>query len=101
LRSALRGHSLRHSQTQTPYFVSRQNEILFYKADINAVTDAQLRNATNEIQQIDPDRLLNTPVDDLIDYIATKYRIDVPVLHRGQSRRPLRRSVGHQHLPHI
>jgi hypothetical protein len=66
-------------------FVSRQNESLFYKADINAVTDAQLRNATNEIQQIDPDRLLNTPVDDLIAYIATKYRIEVPVLHREQA----------------
>jgi hypothetical protein len=66
-------------------FVSRQNESLFYKADINAVTDAQLRNATNEIQRIDPDRLLNTPVDGLIAYIATKYRIEVPVLHREQA----------------
>ena len=66
-------------------FVSRQNEILFYKADINAVTDTQLRNATSEIQQIDPDRLLNTPVDDLIAYITTKYRIEVPVLHRERA----------------
>jgi hypothetical protein len=66
-------------------FVSRQNEILFYKADINAVADAQLRKATNEIQQVDPDRLLNTPVDDLIAYIMTKYRIEVPVLHREQA----------------
>ncbi len=40
--------------------MSRQNELLFYKADINAVTDAQLQNATGEIQGIDPDRLLNT-----------------------------------------
>jgi hypothetical protein len=66
-------------------FVSRQNEILFYKADINSVTDTQLRNATSEIQQIDPDRLLNTPVDDLIVYITTKYRIEVPVLHRERA----------------
>jgi hypothetical protein len=66
-------------------FVSRQNEILFYKVDINAVTDTQLRNATSEIQQIDPDRLLNTPVDDLIAYITTKYRIEVPVLHRERA----------------
>jgi hypothetical protein len=66
-------------------FVSHQNEILFYKADISAATEAQLRNATSEIQQINPDRLLNTPVDDLVDYIAAKYRIEVPVLHRDRA----------------
>jgi hypothetical protein len=64
-------------------FVSRQNELLFYKADINAVVDAQSKKATGEIQGIDPDRLLNTPVDDLVAYIADKYRIEVPALHRG------------------
>lgn len=63
-------------------FVSGQNEILFYKADVSAVVDAQLRNAGGEIQQIDPDRLLNTPVDDMVAYITTKYRIEVPILHR-------------------
>jgi hypothetical protein len=63
-------------------FVSRQNELLFYKADINAVMDAQSKKATGEIQGIDPDRLLNTPVDDLVAYIADKYRIEVPALHR-------------------
>jgi hypothetical protein len=66
-------------------FVSRQNEILFYKVDITAVMDAQLRNATGEIQEIDPDRLLNTPVDDLVAYIAAKYRIEVPLLHRDRA----------------
>jgi hypothetical protein len=66
-------------------FVSRQNELLFYQADINAVTDAQTRNATNEIQGINPDRLLNTPVDDLVAYIVDKYKIDVPVLHRDRA----------------
>jgi hypothetical protein len=63
-------------------FVGRQNELLFYKADINAVMEAQSKNATSEIQGIDPDRLLNTPVDDLVAYIADKYRIEVPALHR-------------------
>jgi hypothetical protein len=50
-----------------------------------AFEDAQLRNATGEIQQIDPDRLLNTPVDDMVAYIAAKYRIEVPILHRDQA----------------
>jgi hypothetical protein len=66
-------------------FVSRQNEILFYKADISAVTDAKLRNSTDEIQQIDPDRLLKTPVEDLVDYISHKYKIEVPNLHRDRA----------------
>jgi hypothetical protein len=66
-------------------FVSRQNELLFYKADITAVIDAQLRNATAEIQGIDPDRLLNTPVDDLVTYVVDKYRIEAPVLHRDRA----------------
>jgi hypothetical protein len=63
-------------------FVSRQNELLFYKADIKAVIDAQSKKAMGEIQGIDPDRLLNTPVDDLVAYTADKYRIEVPALHR-------------------
>jgi hypothetical protein len=66
-------------------FVSRQNEILFFKTDISGVTDAQQRNMGGEIQGIDPDRLLNTPVDDLVAYFAEKYRIEVPVLHRDRA----------------
>jgi hypothetical protein len=66
-------------------FVSGQNEILFYKTDIDAVMDVRLHNATDEIQQIDRDRLLNTPVDDLVAYIAAKYMLDVPVLHRDRA----------------
>jgi hypothetical protein len=33
-----------------------------------------------EIEKVDPDRLLNTSVDDLAVYFADKYKIDVPVL---------------------
>jgi hypothetical protein len=67
------------------FFISGQNELLFWKGDIHSIVDAQLQNATKEIQGIDPDRLLNTPVDDLVSYIADKYRIDVPVLHRDKA----------------
>jgi hypothetical protein len=66
-------------------FTSSQNEILFFKADISAVVDARLRSATGEIQQIDPDRLLNTPVDDLVAYVSEKYGMEVPVLRRDQA----------------
>ena len=66
-------------------FQSRQDDLLFFKADINAVTDAQQRNMDGEIQGLDPDRLLNTPVDDLVAYFAQKYRIEVPTLHRDRA----------------
>jgi hypothetical protein len=66
-------------------FQSRQDDLLFFKADINALTDAQQRNMGGEIQGLDPDRLLNTPVDDLVAYFAQKYRIEVPTLHRDQA----------------
>jgi hypothetical protein len=66
-------------------FESGQNELLFFKADISSVTDAQVRSATNEVQKIDPDRLLSTPIDDLVAYIVAKYRIDVPVLLRDRA----------------
>jgi hypothetical protein len=33
-----------------------------------------------EIEKVDPDRLLNTSVDDLALYFSEKYKIDVPVL---------------------
>jgi hypothetical protein len=66
-------------------FQSRQDELLFFKADINAVVDAQSRNMGAEVQGIDPDRLLNTPVDDLLAYFVEKYRIEVPTLHRDRA----------------
>jgi hypothetical protein len=66
-------------------FMSRQDELLFYKADINAVIDVQHRNMGAEIQSLDADRLLNTPVDDLVAYFAEKYRIEVPTLHRERA----------------
>ena len=66
-------------------FQSRQDDLLFFKADINALTDAQQRNMGGEIQGLDPDRLLNTPVDDLVAYLAQKYRIEVPTLHRDRA----------------
>ena len=66
-------------------FVSHQSEVLFFKADIHGIMEAQQRNMNAEIQGIDADRLLNTPVYDLVSYFAEKFRIEVPVLHRSQA----------------
>ena len=64
---------------------SGEPELLFHKYDINRLGELQLANAGKEIGSYEPDRLLNTPTDDLIAYFAQKYRIDLPVLHRDQA----------------
>lgn len=62
-----------------------RSDLLFYKTEIDAVIDAQRRNMDGEIQGLNPDRLLNTPVGDLVEYFVEKYRIEVPTLHRERA----------------
>ena len=38
----------------------------------------------SEIDEMDGNRLLNTPVDDLVSYFEKKYRINVPILNEEQ-----------------
>ncbi len=45
-----------------------------------AVAEHQKSQLENEVARFDENRLLNTSVDDLCNYFADKYRIDVPVL---------------------
>ena len=62
---------------------SGPDDLLFYKADVHAVQEHQRRAVETEIAEMDGNRLLNTNVEDLVSYIADKYRIDVPVLDEG------------------
>lgn len=66
-------------------FMSREDEVLFCKASISTIIAAQLYNMGAEIQDLAPDRLLNTPVDDLVAYFVGKYGIEVPTLHRERA----------------
>jgi hypothetical protein len=59
---------------------SGPDDLLFYKADVHAVETHQRHAVETEIAEMDGNRLLNTNIDDLVNYIADKYRIDVPVL---------------------
>jgi len=45
-----------------------------------AVQEQQRKEVAAEIAQIDGNRLLNTNVDDLTEYLVGKFRIDVPEL---------------------
>lgn len=55
-------------------------DFLFTGADWHSVDRHQRQQMLKEIEAVDPDRLLNTSVDDLARYFEQKFQIDVPVL---------------------
>lgn len=57
-----------------------REDYLFTGADWHSVDLHQRQQMVAEIEKIDPDRLLNTSVDDLALYFSEKYKIDVPAL---------------------
>lgn len=57
-----------------------REDYLFTGADWHSVDRHQRQQMVAEIEKFDPDRLLNTSVDDLALYFSEKYKIDVPVL---------------------
>jgi hypothetical protein len=58
---------------------------LFSEVMMFAAMETQRRAALDEIARIDPNRLLNTPTEDLVDYIAKKYQLEVPVVDRQEA----------------
>jgi hypothetical protein len=58
----------------------RDPNYLFTKFHWFAVDQHQRKQLIQEIDSLNGDRLLNTPVEDLCDYFESKYRIEVPVL---------------------
>jgi hypothetical protein len=65
-------------------YASREAEYLFSKGDWQAVTDHQKQRMAAEIDSIEPNRLLNTSMEDLCAYFIEKYRLDVPVLQENR-----------------
>ena len=57
---------------------------LFCGTHWSTVEKSQKRALQSEIDAIDGNRLLNTSVDDLCDYLEEKFRIDIPELHEDQ-----------------
>lgn len=57
-----------------------REDYLFTGPDWHSVDRHQRQQMAEEIEKVDPDRLLNTAVDDLSLYFSEKYKIDVPVL---------------------
>lgn len=61
-------------------YASHGESMLFANVDWHHVLKHQITQMTAEIDSIPSNRLLNTSVDDLADYLFEKYKLDVPVL---------------------
>lgn len=57
-----------------------REDYLFTGPDWHSVDRHQRQQMIAEIEKVNPDRLLNTSVDDLTAYFSDKYKINVPVL---------------------
>src|SRR5882762_8625260 len=57
-----------------------REDYLFSQGDSFAVVQHKKATVENEIAGIEPNRLLNSNVDDLVNYIVEKLRVDIPVL---------------------
>lgn len=71
------GHNAKHSLEGAALAIS---DYLFMGADWHAVDRHQRAQMKAEIEQVDPDRLLNSSVDDLSQFFADKFKIEVPEL---------------------
>ena len=61
-------------------YASPDESLLFAKVDWHRVLEHQIEQMASEIDSIPSNRLLNTSVDDLADYLLEKFKLDVPVL---------------------
>ena len=58
--------------------------LLFNNNDIHTFKELLKRQLTEEIDEIEANRLLNTAVDPLLKYFADKYRMEVPILEEDK-----------------
>ena len=61
-----------------------EDDYLFSKYTWFFFKESRIRDLKREIASWDENRLLKTSVEDLCNYLVGKYRIDVPVLDRGE-----------------
>jgi hypothetical protein len=58
-------------------------ELLFNKHGMHGVLHGQEQSALAAPASMNDDLILNTPTDDLVEQLAERFRLDVPVLDRG------------------
>lgn len=59
-------------------------DVLFTEGDFYSLMEQQRAAITRDVNALDVDRVLGTPIPDLIAYFSQKSTIDVPVLHRDR-----------------
>lgn len=60
-------------------------ELLFCKGDMFRTMEGHKHFAVEAVQQMQEDALLNTPAEDIVARLTEQYRMDVPVLRRGDA----------------
>jgi hypothetical protein len=65
--------------------VRGQSNPLFHQADISALRDGRLRQLEGAVNAIEPNRLLNSSVEDLVSYFADSFKLDTPRLRRDDA----------------
>lgn len=66
------------------YFRGSEPNYLFNQNDWHSVERGRKAKLLSEIDNLDENRVLNTPANDLYDYFEKEYRVDIPVLHEDQ-----------------
>jgi len=65
--------------------VPRNSGLLFASGDLSELFDRQRHALRDEVEQMPPDRLLNTAPTDLVTYLVNKYSVEPPTLaERGK-----------------
>src|SRR5258708_7078757 len=63
-----------------------ENTVLYFnRIGMFSLLQRQREEADKAINAINPDALLSTPTDDLVKTIVDTYKLDVPVLLRGDA----------------
>lgn len=60
-----------------------RNDRLFSSTDWFSVSEGRKKEIRDEINELDPDQLLNTSVETAVQYFVDKNAVPVPVLDRG------------------
>lgn len=88
-----RGNQLMAAMPNTPRRLNLPGSIsvndepysFFNSSDIGVLTDGLKRDADRDVEEIDQDTLLNTPVDDTVQSIVERRSIDVPRFRRDDA----------------
>jgi hypothetical protein len=60
--------------------MNQAGELLFYKHDLNAMLEKKERELAQEIDRIEANKLLNSSVNDWVDFFEKKYLVDFIIL---------------------